>query len=539
MSLFWTSPLGPVLILGLGALVLILSGQRLPDKVHKAAPLWLAGIVLLLWLLLRLQPSIQARYLDWAAPLGLNSAFGYQLDGWAWLAGAAIGLILFVGVALPGWRQRPGFVDPLYWALLVATSAWLVVLSDTWISLFGMWALLMLSVGLVAGEKGSGSPFVWSAGILSTFLLLASALFNSGITMELPLGSVSLNIQAQWLLTLAAIIPLGVYPFHVWLTPMVPRAPGRYLAIHLIPAMAALHLLGRFDLPLLSSQAWAPLGAVALFGSALAAWADQNSRRSWIYVLINRSSWALLVLGLSRLPAPAGAVFPLVTLSLGGVLWAISRAAPWHYRWNLPLFLAAAVLYGLPFTPGFVPTAALNELAGSAAVLPAWLLTLIAQTLLVASLFNPRQPEIEEADVIQWLTPRSVGLTLAIVTAIALWWGVSPSSVAGIAGIPADEFAVGISGLSANPISWLTYLSPLLVGSLLIIFDERLFGVLREWQNHVARIARLEWLYAGMERLLHSLAVSLGILSDLIDGAGQFGWMLLVALLVWILLSGQ
>jgi len=540
MSTLWTTPLGSLAVLITSAILLILAGRRLPDRWRTALPAWLIGIALLLWIVLRFQAARPMSLWLWQAPLGLDTAFGFTLAGWAWLAGLGIGLLAFTAVALPGWRWRPGFVDPRYWSLLVAAFALVVVLSDTWISLLVAWAPLMLFLGLAAGVTPSSSAKAWGVGILSTLFLVIAALLNGVNSLEVALSGQPLNAQAQLLVVLAAALHLGVYPFHLWLVPRSRRSPGRHLVLHLIPGLAAQPLLGRFELPLLASQAGVPLGIVALLGTALAAWADTDFDRSWVYVLINRGVWAVLILGLTRLTSPLGAIFPLIVLALGGVLWGIARVAPYRSRWSIPFLLAVAIFMGLPLTPGFAPNLMLSQLAGSLIGLPGWILALLAQLLLVAAMFRQPQTQPSEADAASPGVPRGVTIALALAAILTVWWGVFPATLANLTGQAlAGVFVHPLAQIqNAGWLGWVTLLLPLLIGLPLALFDERLFGHLRGWQTNLATVAGLDWLYGGLERILRLVITALGALSDLLDGAGQFGWVLLAALVAWILFGG-
>ncbi len=540
MSILWTTPLGSLAILIIGASLLILGGWRLPDRWRIALPPWLIGIALLLWIILRFQAERPMSLWLWQAPLGLSTAFGFTLDGWAWLAGLGIGLLAFTAVALPGWRLRPGFVDPKLWSLLTTAFALVVVLSDTWISLLVAWVPLMLFLGLAAGATPSSSAKAWGVGILSTLFLMAASLLNGSNSLEVALGGQPLNAQAQLLVVLAAALHLGVYPFHLWLVPRARRSPRRHLVIHLVTGLAARHLLGRFDLPLLASQAWVPLGIVALLGSALAAWADPDRDRAWVYVLINRGVWAVLILGFTRLPSPMGAIFPLAVLALGGILWGIARVAPYRSRWSIPHLLAAAIFMGLPLTPAFASNLMLSELAGSVIGLPGWILALLAQTMLVAAMFRQPQTQPAETNSTPLSAPRTVIVALTAAAILTFWWGVFPSSLTNLTG-------QALAGDIVNPLAyllnvgwlgWVTLLLPLAVGLPLAIFDEKLFGHFRGWQMNLATVTGLDWLYGGLERILLVANTAIGALSDLLDGAGQFGWALLAALVAWILLGG-
>jgi len=476
---------------------------------------------------------------EWQAPLELGTAFGFKLDGWVWLSGFGISLLAFTAVVLPGWRWRPGFIDPRLWSLLTVAFALLVVMSDTWISLLAAWVLMTLFLGLTAGATSLSSTKAWSAGILSTLFLIGASLLNGVDSLNIALRGQPLNAQAQLLVVLAAALQLGVYPFHLWLVPETRCSPGRHLIIHLVPGLAALQLLGVFDLALLASQAWTPLAIVALLGSALAAWADPNRDRAWVYVLINRSVWAVLILGLTRLPAPAGAIYPLAVLALGGALWAITRVSPYRSRWSVPHLLAAALFLSLPLTPGFISNLVLGQLAGSIIGLPGWILVLLAQIMLVAAMFRSTNPQAVEDDEQPNRTSRFVAIALVMVALLTVWWGVFPANLASLAGYAPSEAFVGLLAQlqQAGWAGWVTLLLPIALGLLIAIFDERLFGALRGWQMNLAHIAGLGWLYEGLGRIFVAVNTGISSLSDLLDGAGQFGWVLLAALVAWILLA--
>ena len=532
--------MGPLAVLILSASLLILAGRRLPDHWRTILPSWLIGVTLLLWIVLRFQPAHPMSLWVWQAPLGLSTAFGFTLDGWAWLAGLGMILLAFTAVALPGWHSRPGFVDSRHWSLLALAFALVVILADTWISLLAVWAALMLFLGLAAGGVTSRPAKAGGVGILSALFLVMASLLNGLDSLGAVLSGQTLNAQAQLLIVLAAALHIGVYPFHLWLVPEQRRSPGRHLILHLLAGLAALHLLGRFDLPLLASQAWVPLGIVALLGSALAAWADPDSERAWVYVLINRGVWAVLIVGLTRLPLPLGAIFPLAVLALGGMLWGIARVAPFRSRWSPPHLLAAAVFMGLPLTPAFAPNLMLGQLAGSLIGLPGWILALLAQTLLVAAMFRQPRAQTSEADAASPGVPRGVTIALILAALLTVWWGVFPAGLANLTG-------QALAGVLVNPLAqirnagwlgWVTILLPLLLGLPLALLDERLFGHLRGWQTNLATVAGLDWLYGGLERILRLVITALGALSDLLDGAGQFGWVLLAALVAWILFGG-
>jgi hypothetical protein len=81
---------------------------------------------------------------------------------------------------------------------------------------------------------------------------------------------------------------------------------------------------------------------------------------------------------------------------------------------------------------------------------------------------------------------------------------------------------------------WLTLLLPLLLGWLLSRWQDRLLAGLEGWQERITVIVSLRWLEDLIQAGLHYLSLSLGFAADILDGAGQFGWVLLALLLLWL-----
>ncbi|RME81287.1 MAG: hypothetical protein D6775_13970 [Caldilineae bacterium] len=537
MSFFWTSFFGPPLLLVLGGLLLVASGRHLSASRRGLGATWAAGAALVAWFLLRFFAANTEGYWLWSAPFGLDTTLAIQLSGWAWLAGLGILLVLFCAVSLPGWQQEPGAVDGRAWALLLGCCGLLVVLAASWVGLTLVWALMMLGTGLIAGGFARDAARAWSAAILSTFLLLIASLLEGDTALTNVVGAVPLSALGQFLLIMAAMVPLGAYPFHTWLLSPSARAPGRHLTLHIVPALAAIHLLGRFDLPLLSAQAWPILAISSLLGSALVAWAAHDTQRAWSYVLINRASWVLLALAMIHGSTAKAAAMLLLTLAAGSALWAIARVVPRDRRWHLPLLGNMAVLYGLPLTPGFVASTALGRLVRPSLLLAGWLLVLLGQTLFVAALWRRSLLPPEEATDAAVGRPRALVLPMALAAGLALWAGLFPASLYRLIGLETD--AVGLFSLwrEAGLTGWLTLLLPLAAGLALARSEEKLFAPWRGWQADMARLVGLDWLYGLLSRMLDGLALALGLLADLIDGAGQFGWVLLALLVALALFA--
>jgi hypothetical protein len=519
-----------------GGLLLLLLQRQLSPRLQRVLPIGLVAVSMTGWLLLRLQPQGAGQWWLWQAPLGLESALGLQWPGTVWLAGWLLFMVALVALILPGWQPRPGFTPLAFWMPLLLASGLLVLSAATWSVLLASWLLMLFMTGLLAGTPIENAARAWTFLLLSSLFLLAVPMFNGMDSFLATLDSDYLNLQAQLLLTLAAMIPLGLYPFHVWLTPETQRPRSIQLALHLIPALAAVHLLGRFELSLLGSLSWVSVGIAGLLGSALAAWATQDAQRAWLYVFINRASWVMLALALSQESGAHRTLFPLATLALIGMLWALlsTRNAQSGVSWRNALLLF--FLIGFPLTPGFSLNLALTQLASTVVSFPAWILTLLAQTLLVAAILGG-QAQHRETQQEDFLPAGSRMWLLTLVLAFTLWWGVFPDALAHTAGMmPAHAHAsVGAQLQAINKLSGgLTLLLPLLMGWLLARARNHLFAGQEVLQTKVAAIAELDWLLRWSRNLFHYLAQALGFLSDILDGAGQFGWVLLALLILWL-----
>ena len=165
---------------------------------------------------------------------------------------------------------------------------------------------------------------------------------------------------------------------------------------------------------------------------------------------------------------------------------------------------------------------------------------LVAQTLIVAALTNRRTPEPEEPGAPPALAPAAMVVTLALTAGLALWWGLFPGALARLIGVaPTGVFGSVFSQIAnAGILGLITVILPFILGLVLARNDERLFASLRGWQDTVAHIASLDWAYSGASRLSQRLGAALAFLPDLVDGAGQFGWALLILLAAWVLLGG-
>ena len=527
------------LLLGGGGCLLLVQ-KYLSPRWRQRLPLGLMLVAMVAWLVMRWFPGTIGRWWLWQAPLGLETALGLQWDGWAWLAGWLVFIAGVAALSLPTWGCRPGFVSPRFWTPFLTAAALLVLTSATWTTLLVGWALLLFSTGMLAGTPSSAAPRAWTFLLAAGLFLWLAPLFNGLGALDVVLSTSPLNLQAQLLLSLAVVIVAGIYPFHSWLASHPPRASGSQLVLHTIPALVAFHLISRFQVPLLESFSWIALAITGLLGSAMAAWATDDDHRAWVYVAINRATWAMLVISLSRAHGAYRGLFPLAALGIGLVIWGLAPRLerPW-LRW-LTLFF----LMGFPLTPGFLPNLDVSQLATSVRGFPLWMLVLLSQTLIVATILRPdmfvSHPAVAKASPNKEgdFLPRGLRVWLLVLAiAFGLWWGVFPAALTTTAGLtPQGVLASAWAQMRAAGLltGWITLLLPMLMGGLLVRWRGRLFAGQEAWLAKAASIASLDWLIRLARTGLHYAALVVGFGAEIFDGAGQFGWVLLILLILWL-----
>ena len=537
MSIFWSSPLGPLGLLLTGGALLLMLQRRIERGLRQTLPIGLVLLAMIGWLMLRLHPQGAGEWWLWQAPLGLETALGLQWDGWTWLIGWLLFMSTLAALILPDWQERAGFTPPVFWTPMLLFASLLVISAATWTTLLSAWMLLLFFTGVLAGESRN-APRAWTYLLLSGLFLILTPLLNTVGSLSIILNTDTLNLQSQLMLYLAVVMVMGVYPFHLWLIPQTKRSWGRQLTLHLLPALAALHLLSRFNLPLLGSFSLISLGIAGLLGSAIAVWTTESDDHFRIYVIINRTTQVLLAIALSRDAGLYKNLLPTTTLAIAVILWTLTPIIPQSDRTKWLRWLTLTFILGLPFTPGFIININLGRLATSILGFPGWLLVLLAQTIFVAAILHSNassQPITDNTSPpVQFLEDRFKWM-LALTLFFGLWWGFFPAALTRTAGLtPAGLYGNVFAQLSAAGIpGWTTLLAPLLLGVYIARVSNHLFTEMQMWRKRTAEIVNLTWMETLLKDGLHYLAIGAGFASDILDGAGQFGWVLLALLIFW------
>ncbi len=546
MTNLFTTPLGPGLVLLLGALVLTLIRRRLP----RSLPLVMALLTvigaggLLLWMVLSGQPN----QLAWAwDPVTLpGGAWLWQIDNWSWLAASLLLLLGAVSI-LVAWEEPrgAGSAPTLATTLVLMAAASFFLFSANLLTLAASWIVLDVALGLriTAEEGGKVGARAWGLNSLGAWLLLAALLFAGPTGAEQPLSAETAPLSVLALL-LAALLRCGAYPLHIWLLPQQQRSRSGMIAIHLIAPLTGLWLLGQVHSlagsTYGSQPAWAAVGVLGMLGSGLAAWLTEEEGPRGAWVAINRVSLTVLAATLAAPEGPSAIAWPLTLLTLGVGSLVVGQAISRRWGWRQPVMLAVLALIGLPGTPGFPARLVLAHLTTlTFAFLPLWVLALLAETLLVAALLPPLFRRTQPSPQPVALGAAARLLIAAVLLAVPLLiWGLQPPFLASFAGRPVEGLIYQpllVQLQQASPVVWISLLLPWAAGALLAWGRGRLLAGLPGGQEVVSGVVSLEWGYEALRWAVERTADLLRGLGAVLEGEGYLGWLGLAALLGWLL----
>jgi hypothetical protein len=593
-------PLGPALVLALGASLLLLwRGLDLRRKARMVAlrgspgrtagpDSWFARLqlpaallvvfaALILLLILRAVAARPALSWTWQPLTVGGGMLEWHLDGWNWLTAVLI-LLVTAGAALLGRSDGEGAGDSsltrpdrsgsrLEQTLWLAAAALVFTASGNVVTLASSWILFdaALTWRLRPGERVEPAARAWSLlSFTAILLLLVLALLGEG-GIKAPLVGRSFDRWELGLLWFAALIRAGVYPLHFWLigTGKLDRA-GR-LILGVLAPLLGLWLLARLQVGVLrewlNRPEWAALGALALLGSALVAWTETDDEQRWRWIAINRASLVVLTAYLAGSAVPEALVWSVVTFSLGCALLLVGQSVRTQLGWRLPVWLAVLALWGLPGTTGFLARWAVVYPTDLPLAIPLFGLIMLAETLLMAALWRaargreaqvasqsatepgstPVDSSLPEGRIVaNWPILAGSALAVALLALPLVVWGLHPRGLARLAGwSPTEIFPVlGAALMQARKSVWIGLALSAGLGVVLGISRRRIFDGMLGWQRGITEIVSLEWLYRAVTFGLGALASALQYFARLGEGEGYLGWLALGVLLLWVLLRG-
>ncbi|RIK44860.1 MAG: hypothetical protein DCC55_01265 [Chloroflexi bacterium] len=554
-----TSPLGPALVLLLGAGVLMLYGRwvRRADWLTALALLFVATAALLLYSL-RERPVVPTFSLPWQPLLQSGTNFLWVGDGWNWYISGLILLLGGVGLLLDlnneQAAERLRVYGTLAINLVMLAAALLFVSSGNLLTAIFTWVLLDIVVLVRNAPRleqyldGASSEDNYARGLsLVGALLLLIALLPAGPrgpSQEFQSGS--LPVDAVLFVVLAAAIRAGIYPFHLWLIPHRHRMANisERLLEHLVPVLCGLWLLG-WAFRLGNQAFWQRSEGIALLvltllGSAVAAWTAKQKAEHTTLVLITSANLAALAGALAFSDGPSAMIWPTTAFALGGALWLVGEQVWLVWGWQLPVSVGAATIIGLPFTPGFLTQPALARLLSPGTFyLVLFGIFVAAATLQVAALL--RSWGGSERQELPAAAPGTISRLLVASVAIGLPLAVAgflPRAVAALASMPdAIPPTLGDPPIVVAPLPvWITLALPLSAGIMLVwsLPQPRIFA--KGWVDYVNQFVRLDWLFRlawwGADRTSDIWANALRV----VEGSGYMGWLAVLVLIGYLMM---
>jgi len=558
---FLVSPIGPSVLLILGAILSLIIGRWLWRSQ------WLTGFALLFigmagWLLLflRSQLAVVPTFSQpWRPILQVGANLYWVGDGWNWYIAGLVLLLGGLGILLDlnsdYVQQGRRIHTSLAIQLAVLAAALLFVNSGNLLTAILTWVLLDVCILLrsttrpLVVEAGNETPVKHHRGLsLIGAMLLLIALLPAGPTgpgQEFQNGS--LPVESVLLLALAALIRAGVYPFHIWLLPER-RSPidiAERLLEQMVPTLCGLWLLGWTyglgrDYILLRLDVLAVF-LLALLGSAVAAWTakDQNDHHS--FVLIASAGLAALTGALTYNEGPSAMIWPTTAFALGGGLWLVGERVWQGWGWALPVSIGALTLAGVPLTPGFLAQPSLARLwAPGTVVQLLYLIYVVAQGFQIAALLRSWE-DVERAEPTS-LYPGAKARLLVASVALGLPLAVTgflPRAIAAMASMPnAIPPTLGDppSVVAKEGAIWITLVAPLLLGFALVWLRPKIWHIIGGGANQLHSLIQLHWLFDSGWWVLQYTSELWGNVTRVVEGAGYMGWLLVFALIGYLLM---
>ncbi len=396
------------------------------------------------------------------------------------------------------------------------------------------WGVGALAVGLPARRIALGVGL----GGLATMALWAGALLAEGRGVGVSWRFLDVGGAGGVLLMIAALLRLGVYPFHLalpgeegWELPgAAPLLLGPLLGLGLLAQLA-----GR-DSDLFATAAWMEVLAVVTFiGGGALAWTRSGAGGGW--------PWGSLAALGGLLWASLHAEATASVLAVGGAAWAagttllhlhrgVERSAPW---WSVAAGLGGLALLGAPLTGGWAASSALVASLVAAPTAARVVGFLVGQALLTTAMvrrvLRPAAPD-EPAGPLA-TAARSAGLASAVL--LLLFVGFLPRWLA------ADVSALALPRLLTRPglSGWLLWGVGSAIGGAFARWERRLRRRVEAVLGLLHDLLRMEW---ASQLLLNSLGRSsafLGAVADVVEGPGAILWALAIFMLVMLIIVGR
>jgi hypothetical protein len=531
--------LGGVGILGLGLI------SRIRPYVRYLT-LIVAGLGTGLVLSFRSLSPVPLVLSSWQPSLLFGAGLAFQTDATVQPLSLVLALVTFSSILvelgrgnIPHPRLDATLLALLSAELMVLWSANVLTLAISWT----IYDLLRAVAHLTAGGSVRTAIRGVVLGSLATLLLWVGTVLSGGGADSESWSLMTLGGASLTLWTVAGVLRLWAYPFHLSAPDDLADAPPVATPLLLGPIVGWgfwLRLVAVSD-GLIPGGTWVPtMAAVTLALGGLLAWSAESPRRllPWVGMVANGA--VLLVAGLAGTSATG-------IILAGSTGWALSVAVfslgdGWRREslwWNVPPLIGVLSLLGAPLTLGFVTSATvLGELVRERHIewgsLIFWT-TLFGYLLLIPSLvrrllISPASPLPEQRGLI---VVRGVGLgLLALLLVVTGFY--PPLLIGGEVQVPGQIALLAMPGL----VGWLLLIVIVACGAVLAWQEKALRSRIGPLLGAIHDVLRLEWFYSAVVGAFGRGISVLRAADEVVGGAGALLWSLLLFLLYLLVRGG-
>jgi hypothetical protein len=335
-----------------------------------------------------------------------------------------------------------------------------------------------------------------------------------------------------WLMA-AAVLRVGLYPFHQWLPVELGNKPDRAVMIFVVPTLSGLALWARMAVAqaLPESSIVPALAVLSMIVGALLAWRSPQPRNSLPFIALCLAGFV----GLLAASKPTSAQLSAAALNWMFIVVSLFIARGLdrkHPFWAVGALIAGLSLAALPGTLGFVVQQGVIAGIIHAKQWPILLAVMTGQTLVIAAV--ARFIIVEQTES----TPASIWRKV--------WWGVALI----LGALPLIGLANAPEALSDLPATS-TLLSELSGIGMLALFAPIAIGLGLAWRGPLllrgtadagtsiwSRIIRLEWLNSAVFYVIDRVTGLLRSMAGVFEGEGGLLWTVVVIVIVIVIYTG-
>ncbi len=459
----------------------------------------------------------------------------FRVDQAAWLLGLGLLLVLLATAltwgAYPG-QHRPG---PRAVTLLLTAAALGGIFASNLLTLAVAWGLLDLAFVaalLVRGgsEVGRRAALAIVVNTASTVCVWIAALLieNQQGSLYWHLFNAPENARA-WLMA-AAVLRVGLYPFHQWLPVELGKEPDRAVIIFIVPTVSGLALWVRMAIAkaLPESSIVPALAVLSLVFGAVLAWRSSQPRNGmpFIALCLTGSVGLLAASGASSAQLMA-ATFNWMFISVSlFIARGLDRRQPY---WSVGSLIALLSLAALPGTLGFVVQQGVVVAASGQRQWVVLLAVVIAQVFIIAAAFRVILSTAAESAPAHIVRRVLWGLALALGAVPLLFFALVEKA---LPDLPTTSDLLGELSL----VGLLALFAPLAIGASLA-WRGPLFARSASdgGQSIWGRALRLDWVNSLVFYLIDRVTGLLRAAASLFEGEGGLLWTVIVIVVVVVI----